>query len=489
MYSVPAVVPSVTKTTAPKTSASPTHNALHSPASLKPMTCALRWARRSTARETTTVTANTIRPHRYVHAQTSRSGTSECDPAVATAPAEDHRGRPRSRRAGCPVDAVTTVSMAGRAGPPSADTRPVCYRPIRGRYRPARLFRLPGRKHGSRTLGAYPAPVVRDLGRWETRAVLSTRKGPDTRDGTAEGGTPPPASPAAREQGRGQGDERGRGPGRGRGPRRADRLLVAAAVCCAVPMALQGWIPNTGVNAGSLVQTLLPWTGLAVPVLLVLAAVRRSRAAAAAVLVPAVVWGTLFGGALTDKRSAGGDLTVVSHNVGEANPDPAGTARVLAGADADVLALEELSDTSAPVYARELAAAYPHHAVIGGVGIWSRHPLADVRAVPIMPWTRALRATAKTPEGPVAVYAVHLASVRVSAAGFTTGRRNDAARGAGRRAPGGGRAPGRGAGRPQRDVPGRRARPGDLAAAVRATGGGRRPRLHLARGVSRGPHR
>ncbi|MEU5446596.1 endonuclease/exonuclease/phosphatase family protein [Streptomyces californicus] len=258
--------------------------------------------------------------------------------------------------------------------------------------------------------------------------MLSTRKGPDTRDGTAEGGTPPPASPAAREQGRGQERERGRGPGRGLVPRRADRRLVAAAVCCAVPMALHGWIPNTGVNAGSLVQTLLPWTGLAVPVLLGLAAVRRSRAAAAAVLVPAVVWVTLFGGALTDKRSGGGDLTVVSHNVGEANPDPAGTARVLAGADADVLALEELSDTSAPVYARELAAAYPHHAVIGGVGIWSRHPLADVRAVPIMPWTRALRATAKTPEGPVAVYAVHLASVRVSAAGFTTGRRNDVAR-------------------------------------------------------------
>ncbi len=46
-----------------------------------------------------------------------------------------------------------------------------------------------------------------------------------------------------------------------------------------------------------------------------------------------------------------------------------------------------------------------------------------------MPWTRAMRATVRTPEGPpVAVYAVHLASVRVSAAGFTTGRRNDAAR-------------------------------------------------------------
>ncbi|WP_424569288.1 endonuclease/exonuclease/phosphatase family protein [Streptomyces sp. CH-036] len=210
--------------------------------------------------------------------------------------------------------------------------------------------------------------------------------------------------------------------------RAAPWLAAAAAVVWAAAMALHAWVPNTGVNAGSLFQTLLPWTGLGVPALLVLAAVLRSRVAAVAVLVPAVVWVTLFGGALTDKRSGGGGLTVVSHNVGEGNTDPAGTARALAGAGADVLALEELSDASAPVYSRELAAVYPHHAVIGGVGLWSRHPLADVEAVPIMPWTRALRATARTPDGPVAVYAVHLASVRVSAAGFTTGRRNDAAR-------------------------------------------------------------
>ncbi|WP_258044163.1 endonuclease/exonuclease/phosphatase family protein [Streptomyces sp. SM11] len=205
--------------------------------------------------------------------------------------------------------------------------------------------------------------------------------------------------------------------------------LASAAVLWAAAMALHAWIPNAGVNAGSLFQTLLPWAGLGVPFLLVLAAVLRSRLAAVAVLAPAVVWVTLFGGALTDKRSAGdGDLTVVSHNVDEGNADPAGTARALAKAGADVLALEELSDASAAVYTRELAAAYPHHAVIGGVGIWSRHPLADVKAVPIMPWTRALRATARTPDGPVAVYAVHLASVRVTAAGFTTGRRNAAAR-------------------------------------------------------------
>ncbi|MFJ7061786.1 endonuclease/exonuclease/phosphatase family protein [Streptomyces griseobrunneus] len=206
------------------------------------------------------------------------------------------------------------------------------------------------------------------------------------------------------------------------------RCLALAALLSAALMALHALVPNTALNLGSLFQTLLPWTGLAVPVLLTLAAVRRSRLAAVSVLAPALVWAAIFAPALTDKRSTGGGLTVLSHNVDEANPDPAGTARALAGAEADVLALVELSEESTPVYERELAAAYPHHAVLGGVGLWSRYRLTAVAEVEIMPWTRAMRATAATPEGPVAVYAAHLASVRVSGAGFTTVRRNEAAR-------------------------------------------------------------
>ncbi|WP_436320811.1 MULTISPECIES: endonuclease/exonuclease/phosphatase family protein [unclassified Streptomyces] len=210
------------------------------------------------------------------------------------------------------------------------------------------------------------------------------------------------------------------------------RLLALAALLSAALMALHAHLPNTALNLGSLFQTLLPWTGLAVPALLALAAVRRSQLAAVAVLAPALVWATLFGPTLTDKAkgtgATGHGLTVLSHNVDEANPDPAGTARALAGAKADVLALVELSEESTPVYERELAAAYPHHAVLDGVGLWSRHRLTAVAEVEIMPWTRAMRATAATPEGPVAVYAAHLASVRVSGAGFTTARRNEAAR-------------------------------------------------------------
>ncbi|MGW9304509.1 endonuclease/exonuclease/phosphatase family protein [Streptomyces cyaneofuscatus] len=254
--------------------------------------------------------------------------------------------------------------------------------------------------------------------------MLTTEEEPSTR-GDAPDPTPAPAPPTPTP------------------PQRAPgRLLVLLALLSAALMALHAHLPDTALNLGSLFQTLLPWTGLAVPALLALAA-GRSRLAAIAVLAPALVWATLFAPTLTDKSKSAsatgngttghgttgqGGLTVLSHNVDEANPDPAGTARALAGAEADVLALVELSEESTPVYERELAAAYPHHAVLGGVGLWSRHRLSAVAEVEIMPWTRAMRATAATPEGPVAVYAAHLASVRVSGAGFTTARRNEAAR-------------------------------------------------------------
>ncbi|GAA3487526.1 MULTISPECIES: endonuclease/exonuclease/phosphatase family protein [Streptomyces] len=209
---------------------------------------------------------------------------------------------------------------------------------------------------------------------------------------------------------------------------RRGRVVAVGAVLCALLMASHSLVPNGFGNLGSLLQTLLPWSGLGVVALAVLACVRRSALAAAAVLLPAVLWCSLFAGVLGDKRSEGGDVTVVSHNVREENSDPGRTARALAGSGADVLALEELSRESTSAYERELASAYPHSAVRGGIGIWSRLPLSTVDTVEIMPWTRAVRVTVETPRGPVALYAAHLASVRVlPTTGFATAQRNSAA--------------------------------------------------------------
>ncbi|AWW39883.1 membrane protein [Streptomyces sp. AS58] len=218
-----------------------------------------------------------------------------------------------------------------------------------------------------------------------------------------------------------------------RGDRRIWRrgLIVAAvALLLALVMVGHAYIPNSVGNLGSLTETFLPWIGVFVPLLFLLALVRRSAVALIAVLIPAVVWFNIFGGLLSDKAgAAGGHVTVVTHNVNADNPDAPGTARDVAASGADVVALEELTASAVPVYESALAAAYKYHSVQGTVGLWSKYPLRDVRPVDIkLGWIRAMRATVRTPEGPLAVYVAHLPSVRVKLeAGFTARERDTSA--------------------------------------------------------------
>jgi vancomycin resistance protein VanJ len=207
-------------------------------------------------------------------------------------------------------------------------------------------------------------------------------------------------------------------------------ILVALAIVLALVMFLHSRIPNRIGNLGSLTETFLPWFGLAIPVLLVLALVRRSATALIAIVLPTVVWLNLFGGLLlSDKTGTGGDLTVATHNVNADNPDPSGTARDVAASGADVVALEELTASAVPTYEKALASTYKYYSVEGTVGLWSKYPMTGIKAVDIkLGWTRAMRATVATPEGQIAVYVAHLPSVRVKLeAGFTARQRDTSA--------------------------------------------------------------
>ncbi|MCX4909261.1 endonuclease/exonuclease/phosphatase family protein [Streptomyces sp. NBC_00878] len=216
---------------------------------------------------------------------------------------------------------------------------------------------------------------------------------------------------------------------RDRGIWRRGIILAVCAVLLALVMGLHTQIPNTIGNLGSLTDTFLPWGAILIAVLLVLALVRRSATALIAVLLPAIVWLNLFGELLTDRTGSGGNLTVATHNVNADNPDPAGTARDVAASGADVLALEELTDSAVPVYEKALAAGFKYHSVQGTVGLWSKYPLSAISPVGIeLGWTRAMRATITAPEGKLAVYVAHLPSVRVKLeAGFTARQRDKSA--------------------------------------------------------------
>ncbi|MEU5187896.1 endonuclease/exonuclease/phosphatase family protein [Streptomyces klenkii] len=219
---------------------------------------------------------------------------------------------------------------------------------------------------------------------------------------------------------------------RDRGVWRRGIVLAVIAALLGLLMLLHTQLPNKIGNLGSLTETFLPWLGLAVPVLFVLALVRRSATALVALLLPIVTWVNLFGGLLSDKTAKGGNFTVATHNVNAENPNPAATARAVAASGADVVALEELTNTSR--YEKALEGTYKYHSVQGTVGIWSKYPLELVQPVDIqLGWVRALRATVRTPQGPVAVYVAHLPSVRVKFnAGFTAGQRDRSAEALGR---------------------------------------------------------
>lgn len=221
-------------------------------------------------------------------------------------------------------------------------------------------------------------------------------------------------------------------PGGGGG--RRGLVLAGLAVVLAGVMAFHRWVPNAVGRVGSLVESFLPWAGVIVVLLLVLALVRRSAVALVAVLLPVGVWVHLFGGLLLPgAEGRGRELVVVQHNVSDENPDPAGTARALVEAGADLVALEELVVPQLSVYEKALAADYPHHVVRGTVGLWSKYPLSGERVVDIKPpsiaegWSRGVRAVVDSPYGDVAAYVAHLPSVRVGAGGLASDRRDRSA--------------------------------------------------------------
>lgn len=118
-------------------------------------------------------------------------------------------------------------------------------------------------------------------------------------------------------------------------------MPAVLAVLTAGLMVFHRAVPDSAGHLGSLLEAFLPWLGLVDVVLLVLALLRRSAIALVALLLPVAAWTHLFGGLLGTEHGPH-DLVVVQHNVSDENTDPAGTARALAGAEPDLIALEEL---------------------------------------------------------------------------------------------------------------------------------------------------
>nr|WP_246497991.1 endonuclease/exonuclease/phosphatase family protein [Natronoglycomyces albus] len=185
-------------------------------------------------------------------------------------------------------------------------------------------------------------------------------------------------------------------------------------------------LPNRAWNLGSLVETFLPWFGLAIIPLLVWAALKRNVVTIVVAILPGLVWAYMYGPLLPDKSEGPGDFRVLSHNVEDINPNPEETARHVRDANADVVALVEITSEAMPTYRDVLAEQYPYTADYGTVALWSKYPISVSEPVDIgIDWTRAFRATVQVEGIDVSIYVAHLLSVRLMPdEGFTIDQRN-----------------------------------------------------------------
>ncbi|CAN5156171.1 endonuclease/exonuclease/phosphatase family protein [soil metagenome] len=174
-------------------------------------------------------------------------------------------------------------------------------------------------------------------------------------------------------------------------------------------------------GAGLLLDTAIPWFGLFVLPLAVLALVSRRRRALLAVLAPVLAWALLFGpglvplswSAVPPSTEPGTTLTVASQNIEATSGTGAQSAQALAATGADVIALEEMTSTDFDTISSTLADAYPHSYGVGTVGLWSKYPVTNAQPLNLgLGWNRALAADLETPQGLVSIYVIHAASAR-----------------------------------------------------------------------------
>jgi vancomycin resistance protein VanJ len=139
-------------------------------------------------------------------------------------------------------------------------------------------------------------------------------------------------------------------------------LVILGSLGLALVLGAHSLVPDVA-GVGLVLDTVLPWLGLLIPVLALMALAAHTRGARFAVLAPAVVWGFMFVpvivplgfGNQTSSASASsaepvsgaaGTLTVASQNVQAGSGTGGESALTLTNTGADVIALQELDNNS-----------------------------------------------------------------------------------------------------------------------------------------------
>ncbi|RBP62743.1 vancomycin resistance protein VanJ [Brevibacterium sanguinis] len=201
-------------------------------------------------------------------------------------------------------------------------------------------------------------------------------------------------------------------PSRRRNPTKGITALVFGLLYAAF-LLLHHLLPSRA-GIALLVESVLPWTGVFLALVLLMALIRFSVLGVIGFLVPAIVWAGMFGSALLPAQDAGTpDLKVATYNVGARLPQPTATARNIVEADPDILTVQELESLSGRIIHEELDSSFTHSRVVGTVGVWSKWPISAPEEVDLgLQWPRAFASTIATDHGDIRFYAVHMPSVR-----------------------------------------------------------------------------
>lgn len=170
----------------------------------------------------------------------------------------------------------------------------------------------------------------------------------------------------------------------------------------------------TRMGIALLIESILPWTGIFLALVLLMFLIRFSVLSAIGILVPTVVWASMFGSAVIPANDQGDpDLTVATHNVGARLSEPTAAAKSLVSADPDIVTIQELESLSGKIIHKELDSSFQHSQVVDTIGVWSKWPMSAPEEVDLgLQWPRAFATTISTDHGDIRFYSVHMPSVR-----------------------------------------------------------------------------
>ena len=230
---------------------------------------------------------------------------------------------------------------------------------------------------------------------------------------------------------------------RSRMRRQTSNGVIVLACVAVIFLVLHRFLPDAG-GIGSLLETWLPWVGVPILLLFIIAAIVHTKRAIVVTLAAALVWTALYGPTMPPRGSgAPAQLRIFSEDVnGNAKETTASGAMALAQ-KADVVALEDMYSTVYESNAvNALNSAYSNHATEYEFGLWSNYPITNAQPIALgttqvapslslgadsaglaasasgVPIIGALKATLTTPQGALVVYLVHLPQPVLGDQGF-----------------------------------------------------------------------